>query len=176
MAITKADKVRLVEHYKKNEEWVKTVSILKQFAIPVNEINAVRRTLAKVDCKLSVVKKRIFLSQMKELWYGDVDLDTLEGSVVILYSYWDEFAWLKVIENVRKGWKKAKAKYEIDYVWGWFGKEWKDGEYVNSLAVLPSKEELVAKLLYLMTYPIQSFVMALDQIKQKQEWGDSSQS
>ncbi len=167
MAITKAIKAKLVNDYKKNVEWEKNVVVLKQFAIPVNEINKVRIELAKVGCKINVVKKRIFLNQMKDFGYGDVSLDILEWSAIVLYSYTDEFAWLKEIEKVRKLWKKAKAKYEIDYIGWWFDKEWKDASYVNSLATLPSKEELVSKLLYLMNYPLQSFVMALDQIKEK---------
>lgn len=176
MAITKAIKAKLMDDYKRNEEWAINIVALKQFAIPVNEINKVRIELAKVDCKINVVKKRIFWAQMKEFGYWNVELDILEGSIVALYSYWDAFAWLKVVEKFRKEWGKWKAKYEVNYIWWWFEKEWKDAEYVNNLATLPSKEELVWKLLYLMNYPLQSFVMALDQIGQKKWWENPSQS
>jgi len=39
----------------------------------------------------------------------------LEGSAVILYSYQDEFAPLKVIAKFIKAWKKQDKKYAFDY-------------------------------------------------------------
>lgn len=43
----------------------------------------------------------------------------------------------------------------------------KDAKYVTTLATLPSKEELLAKFLFLLKYPIQSFTIALDKIRQQ---------
>jgi ribosomal protein L10 len=37
------------------------------------------------------------------------------------------------------------------------------------MANLPSKEEAVSKLLFLLNYPVQSFVRVLDAIREKKE-------
>lgn len=79
----------------------------------------------------------------------------------------DEYAPMKEIQKFIKAGKKAEKKYSIEYVGGWFDKQWKDGEYVTALATLPTKEELVGKLLFLLQHPIQKFVGTLDAIAKK---------
>lgn len=170
MALTKKEKWKLVDSYKSNIEGAKSVVVLKQFWIPVNDINSVRMALAEVGGKIQIVKKRIFLSTMQQSGFEWWQLDELEGSAVILYSYQDEFAPLKVIAKFIKAWKKQDKKYAFDYSWGWFGNSWKDKNYTSELANLPSKEELVWKLAFLFNYPLTSFARALNEIAKKNEW------
>lgn len=173
MALTRKEKVHLLEAYKKNLESSKNVIAMRQQSIPVNEINTVRSQMAEVNGKMLVVKKRIFLNVLKEAGYEWWELKDLDGSVVVVYSYDDEFAPLKAVSTVKKGWKKSKSKFDIEYLWGWFWNEWKWAEYVTQLAEMPSKEELVGKFMYMINYPIQSFAQVLDQIRQKKEsWND----
>lgn len=63
--------------------------------------------------------------------------------------------------------KKAKRDYQFTYVGGWYEKGWKDAMYVETLAGLPSKEELLGKFLFLLKYPIQSFAATLKQVAEK---------
>jgi hypothetical protein len=42
------------------------------------------------------------------------------------------------------------------------------------MANIPSKEELLSKLVWLFNYPVQSFTSVLDQIAKKKEEGDSA--
>lgn len=170
MTLVRKDKEKLLEKYSLDLKWAKNIVVLKQFAIPVNNINAIRIEIAQEWWKLSVVKKRLFLNVIKNAWMWWCELDELEWSAIILYSYEDEFSPLKVIAKYIKQWKKEDKKYLFDYLWWWYDGEWKDKTYVKSLAELPTKPELVWKLLYLMNYPLQSFAMALDQISKKKSW------
>jgi ribosomal protein L10 len=74
---------------------------------------------------------------------------------------------LKVVSKIMKDWKKKKVQYGFEYLWGWFDNDWKDSNYVKQLADMPSKEELVGKFMFMMNYPVQSFVQVLDQIAKK---------
>ena len=84
-----------------------------------------------------------------------------------MYAHDDEFGPLKVINKYLKEFKKDNKKSEFSFLGGWFEKKWQGGEYVNELANVPSKEELISKLCYLFNYPLQSFAVALSEIAKK---------
>ena len=173
MALTRKQKWQLVDDYKKLLNEAKNVVIMKQFAIPVNEINKVRMDIKDAGWKLQVVKKRLFLRALKETWYEDVDLDKFEWSVIVLYSMEDEFKPLKVIDKYLKQWKKEKQKYSFEYLGGYYDKQWKEREYVAEIASLPTKDELIGKFAFLLKYPVQAFAMCLKQIWEKQDQGEN---
>jgi len=99
-----------------------------------------------------------------------VPVETLEGSIAVLYTHneVDMYAPLKVINKWRKNRKKDKLEYGFEYVGGWYDKQWKDSSYVGALADLPTKEELVAKFLFLLNHPVSSFARAMKAIADKQ--------
>lgn len=170
MALKRKDKEQLVENYKQIGQWVKNIIVLKQHWLPVNEINKVRMDITDVSWRLIVVKKRIFLKYMKENWFQEIDLSNLQWSVVALYAYEDEYAPLKVVSKYSKLWDKEKLEYWYEYLGWWFDNEWRDAQYIKTMADMPSKEELVGKLLWLMNYPMQGLVMCLDQLSKKNGW------
>lgn len=169
MTLVRKDKEKLMEKYKKNLEWAKNIVVLKQFGLPVNDINMVRMDVEETKWKLMVVKKRIFLSIVHNWGYQWWELDNLEDSIIVLYSYEDEFSPLKVIAKYAKQWKKEERKYGFEYLGWWFDNSWKEKEYVAELASMPTKEELVWKFMFLLNYPIQGLAVALDQIAKKKE-------
>jgi ribosomal protein L10 len=48
-------------------------------------------------------------------------------------------------------------------------KKWLDQATMTEVANLPSKEELIGKMLFLLKYPAQSFASVVDQIAKKGE-------
>jgi len=48
-------------------------------------------------------------------------------------------------------------------------KKWLDSATMTEVANLPSKEELIGKMMFLFKYPVQSFTSVLDQIAKKGE-------
>ncbi len=167
MALTRKDKEKLSDSYKKSLDWVKTVVVLKQFWIPVNEINKVRIDMVKNWWKFNIIKKRVFLKDVKASWFKWWELADLEGSVSVLMNYQEWYSPLKVIAKYKKQWEKEKKQFWFEYLWWWFDNEWKDKSFVADMANMPSKEELLWKFVYLLNYPLQSFVVALDQIAKK---------
>lgn len=167
MAISKKQKKELVQGYEGDLSSAVNVVILKQSGIPVNESNALRMSLAEMGGKLNIVRKRLFLRSLEAAGYQIVEHKDLDGAVVALYSTTDEYAPLKEVQKYMKALKKAEKKYGFEYVGGWFDKEWKDAAYVQALATLPTKEELVGKFLFLLKHPVQKFVGTLDAIAKK---------
>jgi large subunit ribosomal protein L10 len=94
---------------------------------------------------------------------------------MILYSIEDEFKPLKAVHKFVKLWKKEKLPYQLEYLGGFYDKQWKEVDYVKEIAELPTKDELIAKFAFLIKYPVQAFAMNLKQIvdKKSQEENNS---
>ncbi len=110
------------------------------------------------------------MKALEQAGYETVDLDKLEGSVVVLYANGEAYAPLKVVNKFAKefaGDKNTKAAFK--FLGAWYDKKWADGDYVTELANIPSREELLSKLCYLFNYPLQSFACVVDQVAKKQE-------
>ncbi len=167
MAITKQQKFDLVSGYATDLAKAKNVVLVKQSGVPVNDSNALRMSLVDIGGKFSVVRKRLFLRSLADAGMETVAHELLDGAVVALYATEDEYAPMKELQKFLKAAKKADKQYSVEYVGGWFDKEWKDGAYVSALASLPSKEELVGKFLFLLKHPVQKFVGTLDAIAKK---------
>jgi len=169
MALTRKQKGQVVDEYKKLLQDAKNVVIMNQKSIPVNEVVKLRKGVAEGGGKLKVVKKRLFLRALEEAGYESVKREDLDGSVIVLFSLDDEYSPLKSINKQIKEWKKQDQPFSLSFLGGWYDKEWKDAGYVETIASIPSKQELLGQLAYLLNYPIQSFAYALDQIAQKGE-------
>ncbi len=167
MALTRKQKEKLLETYKDLLNKAKNIVVMQQEAIPVNEINKVRMAVKESGGKLQVVKKRLFLMALKAVNYEEINLDKLQGSIIVLYSLEDEFKPLKALHKIVKWWKKEKAPYKLEYLGGFYEMKWKDADYVREIAELPTKDELIGKFAFLIKFPVQSFVMNLKQIAEK---------
>lgn len=157
MALTRKDKIKLVKDYETLLKDTKNVIVLWYDCIPVSESIILRKQFRSQWALYKVVKKNVFARAVSNLGY-EVDLNKLTSSISVLFASNDGIENLKIIEEVKKQWKKDKATSKLEYLWWWFNWKWEDAEYVSTLAKLPSKQELVWKFLYMVKYPIQGFV------------------
>ena len=169
MTITKAKKDQLLAKYKNDLVGSANAVIVKQSGIAVTVANKIRMELRTADGEMNIIKKRIFLRALKDAGLEEVNVDALEWSVFALYSHENEFGPLKVINKYLKEFKRENKWSEFSFIGGWFEKKWQGSEYVNELANVPTKEELLSKLCYLFNYPLQSFACVLSEIAKKQE-------
>lgn len=170
MAITKEKKIELIKSYVEDLKSSNNVVIVQQNAVPVNAANNLRKDMSGTDGKFSVIRKRLFLRAVKEAWLDEIDIKVLEGPIVALYAKGDEYAPLKVVNKYLKKFKYDDEWSSFSFLWGWFGKKRESAEYVDELANIPTKEELLSKLAYLFNYPLQSFAVVLNEIAKKL-WG-----
>ncbi|MCK9467444.1 MAG: 50S ribosomal protein L10 [Candidatus Absconditabacterales bacterium] len=177
MAITKDKKVNLIKEYVQDLQEAKNLVIIKQSGLPVSTDTEVRKNIRDESGKFNVIRKRLFLRALKEAGYPEIDLDQMSGSAVAVYAKGDEYAPLKVINKYLKSFQKDKdSTASFEFMLGYFDGERKDSDYVNELANIPSRDELLSKLVRLFNYPVQSLTSVLDQIaKKKAESTDSTQ-
>ena len=170
MTISKEKKIELVKQYVQDLQSAKNVVVLQQTWIPVVSATKMRKDVLAVEGKYNVIRKNLFLLALKEAGYEDVAESDLEGSVVVLYANGDEYGPMKVVNKYAKEFSADKeSNANVKFLWGWYDKKWHNAEYVNELANIPSREELLSKLSYLFNYPVQSLACVIDQIAKKAE-------
>lgn len=167
MALTKQQKTELISQYTNTLTSGKAIVLVEQSGLPVEDVVAFKKQLAQTQTTSKVVKKRLLVQTAEKNGYDAVNLGTLKGSLIALAIDEENFAPLKVVVTMNKMFKKSGKKSLYSFLWGWYGKSWKDADYVSTLANIPSKEELIGKFLYLLQYPIQSTAAVLDQIAKK---------
>jgi large subunit ribosomal protein L10 len=170
MAISKDKKQQLVEQYVSDLKSAQNVVIVQQNGISVNTSSEVRKEILGVAGKFNVVRKRLFLRALAEAGYETVDIDQLEGPIGVLYATTDEYGPLKVVNKFAKEFVKDKdSESSFKFLGAWYDKKFQDGAYVDELANIPSREELLSKLAYLFNYPLQSFACVVNEVAKKQE-------
>lgn len=109
-----------------------------------------------VDCK--IYKNTLIKLAAKECGYDEKILDILNGSTAVAFGMKDAVAPAKITKKYVDEFKKMELKAGVV-----------DGEYydkamVEKLATIPSKEELIAKMLGSMMAPLSGLARVLNAI------------
>jgi large subunit ribosomal protein L10 len=120
----------------------------------VKDMTQLRRDLRAEGVDLQVLKKTLMNRALKEAGI-EMDAKVLEGQVAIAISSRDEVAAAKIIA------KLAKVNENLKIVGGILGTKELSTAEVNALAKLPSKEELLSKLVGTLNAPVSGFVNVL---------------
>lgn len=116
----------------------------------------------KEGVELLVAKKSLLARAFKEAGV-DVDVTTFDGSILTAFGMQDEIAPVKMIAAL------AKDREQIKIVGGLMDGKTVDATYIKTLAKLPSKKELYAKLVGSIFSPVSGFVRVLNAIATKDE-------
>ena len=92
--------------------------------------------------------------------FDDVNL---VGTNAIAFGYEDPVAPAKIVNDF------AKTHPKIELKMGFVEGEFYDAENIKKLAEIPSRDELIAKLLGSLKAPVSNFVYLVDAIAKKQE-------
>lgn len=122
--------------------------------LTVKNMTTLRKELRESGIEFQVLKKTLINIALKDAGI-DVDAKKLEGQVAIAVSSGDEVAAAKIIA------KTAKANENLKIVGGILGIKELSAQEVKALAQLPSKEELLAKLVGTINAPVSGFVNVL---------------
>jgi large subunit ribosomal protein L10 len=133
----------------------KSVVLTTFKGLTVEEETALRKKLRENDIEYKVYKNSLMQRAFNELGYKEFDAD-LNGTTSIAFSYRDEVAAAKIIaQNAKELNNKIAAKS------GLLNGAYIDAKGVGELAALPSREELIAKMLGSLNAPIANFAGVL---------------
>ena len=119
--------------------------------LSVADVNAVRRELRANNVGYKVAKKTLIRKVATEKGYKDIPREVMEGSVAMAVAYGDPIAPARLLKGL------AKTHEKLGLLGGLFEGQILSSKEALQYASLPSKEELLAKLVYMMKSPIQGF-------------------
>ena len=154
MSANQEAKKVVVEDIKEKINNSKSVVLVKFTGLTVAEDTELRREFRKNNVEYKVLKNTLIRRAFNDMGVTDFDED-LNGPTSVAFGA-DETAAAKVIVEAAKKYQD-KVSVKSAYVDG--GKV--DVKGVQALASMPSKEELIAKMLGSMQAPIANFVGVL---------------
>lgn len=151
MAATKAKKQEMLAEVQTMFNEGKSVFFADFRGLTVAEIQAIRRELRANKVGYKVAKKTLIRKAAQENGYAEIPRDVMEGSIAMTVGYEDPIAPARLLKGL------AKTYDKLALLGGLFEGKVLSGKDALAYASLPSKEELLAKLVYVMKSPIQGF-------------------
>jgi large subunit ribosomal protein L10 len=174
MALTRAQKQELVDRYEGGLARAPHAFLITYQGIKVNDVTDLRARVRAAGGSYEVVKNTLALRAIEGKPLAALS-STFTGAVAVVYTAGDAVAVAKTLTEF------AKTVPQIVFRGGIVDGKPIAANEVEQIAKLPSREELIAKLLFLLQSPMirlvrtlaaipREFVVVLDQIgKQKAE-------
>ena len=153
-------KKQVVEEIKEKFSKAKTIAFVDYRGLTVAEDTALRKKFREAGCDYKVYKNRLMLKALSDLGI-ECPANLLEGTTAVAIGYEDEIAPAKIACNCAKDTKKMAIKFGI------LNGVSVSADDIEALAKLPSREELIAKLLLIFTNPMRSLAVAVNEIAKK---------
>lgn len=154
MPKTKEEKKRIVNNLTEKLNKTKSVILTNYQGLAVNQMQELKREIEKNKGEYSVVKNTLFLKALSKSKLSGIKIGNLFGPLALGLGT-DEVSAAKIIYNFYKKYKLPKI------ISGILNKKLLSQEEVIALAQLPTKDELLAKTVFVISAPISSFMQVL---------------
>lgn len=132
--------------------------------LKVEEVTELRNKFREAGIDYKVYKNTLVRRAAAEVGnMAQFDNVNLVGTNAIAFGYEDPVAPAKIVNDF------AKTHPKLELKMGFVEGEFYDAENIKKLAEIPSREELIAKLLGSLKAPVSNFVYLVDAIAKKQE-------
>jgi len=156
MPKSKVQKQEILRSLEKKIERAKSVVFAGFNALEVKDNELLRDQLRQENGEYFVTKKTLLNLAFKNQGVDGLDAKSLDGKLAAIFSYEDEVAAAKILDNFRKD--KGQKLY---FLGGVMEGKLLSKEEIEAVAKLPSKPELYAKVVGSLNAPISGFVNAL---------------
>ncbi len=153
--LTREQKKALVEELTNQIKEAKAVIFTNYRGLTVTDMTTLKKELKKEEANLKVYKKKLVNIALKNAGIKDLDVTQLEGQLAVTVSSQDEVIPAKILA------KFSKSNENLKILGGLLGKEIMEAKQVSALAKLPSKEELLAKVVGSLSAPLTGLVNVL---------------
>lgn len=151
---TKQQKKELVKDLAEKIKTSKAVVLSDFKGLSVKDMTILRSELREKNINLQVLKKTLINIAFKEAGV-EMDVKKIEGQLAVAVASDDEVEAAKIIARM------SKVNENLKIMGGLLGKNVLSQEEVMALSKLPSKEELLAKLVGTLKAPISGFTNVL---------------
>lgn len=157
MALTKAQKVEVLNNLKDLIKDAKSVGFTANTGLTVEEITNLRIGLREVNATFTLAKKTLIKLAFKEVFDIEIDDSLLPNQIALVVSNEDAVSGLGKVNDFRK-----KVEDKIEWAGSYFEWELKNAEETKVIASMPSKETLLGRLVGSMQSPLSSLARFFD--------------
>ncbi len=173
MPLTRQQKQELLDSYQEGMAGAQHLFLLDYKGVTVNEDTEFRRRVREVGGTYEVVKNRIVLMAIEGKALQDLN-DRFQGPTAVAYTADDPVGLAKAVTAF------VKEVPAVEIKGGLVEGQIIAPEDIQKIASLPSREELLTKMVFLLQSPVsglvrvlgaipRQFVIALDQVRQQKE-------
>ncbi len=162
MALTKTQKKKIIEELKEKIGKQKIMIFVDFTGLKVKDLSHLRKKLKAANNELKVAKKTLIGIAFKEAKI-EVEPKKLPGEIALVFGYKEEISPAKIIWQFSQENPNLKilagflAPYILEPRGGWI-----EAEKVIELAKLPTRKELLGRLVGSISAPISNFVNVLE--------------
>jgi len=153
--LTKTQKKQLVENLADKIKRQQSLVFTDIAKLNVKDMQVLRRELKKIGIEYKAAKKTLVNLALKKA-KKDIDVSEINGSLGLAFGYEDPLLPIKMI------FKFAKKHNSLKVVGGIMEDRFLTFEEVEALSKIPSREELLAKLVWSIKGPISGLVNVLE--------------
>lgn len=158
-------KQELVQSYKEKLEKSKGFVVFFDFqGIDAYPLNLLRLDIKELKGEIVVGKNTLFYRAFSDTVLSD-HRDLFVGPTAALFAYEDPVAVVKKLKEALK--ERFGEEWDKKLKGGLLGYKYITPEQIKELAQLPSREELIAKLLGVLMAPVTQLAMTLKAVPQK---------
>jgi large subunit ribosomal protein L10 len=154
---TKAFKQEKINYIKENLEKAKVAIVTNYKGLSVEEITGLRRLLQKEGADYTVTKNTLAKIALKGTSF-EILSDAMKESTAIAFGFKDEISPAKVLAKFIKDVKKGEI------IAGSIDGQLYDAAQIDTLAKIPSREELYAKMLGCVNSPATGIAGAVNAV------------
>jgi len=173
MALSRAQKEAIVGRYQDGMAVAPHAFLLDYKGIDVPAVTELRQKIRESGASYEVIKNTLALHAI-EGQPLELLKDSFSGPIAVAYSETDPVSLAKVLTEF------AKSAPMLEFKGGLIDGQPVEAAQIEEIAALPSREELMAKLLFLLQSPItrlaqtlnaitRDFVVVLDQVSAQKE-------
>ena len=138
----------------------KSIVLVDYKGISVSDDTTLRKTMRDNKVVYKVIKNTLFNKACEQLGIAGLE-ESLNGTTAFAFSGEDETAAPRLVKKATKDYSTLSIKA------GLYNGKAIDEKEVMALASIPSKEQLVAQLLYVLNAPVASLARAFKAIAEK---------
>ena len=155
-------KKAVVAEIKDKFERAQSAVVIDYMGINVDEANNLRKHLRENNVDYSVYKNTLVKKAVEGTEYEEI-AQVLSGPSAFAFGYEDATAPARELKKFMK--QINKMSFKAGLVEG----KYMDAEGIDSVAMLPSREELIAKFMGSISSPIQKFAFLMKAVAEKME-------
>ncbi len=154
MALTKQQKQKILDDLRDKIARQKAIILVGIVGLKVKDLTDLRRRLKNIDANIQITKKTLAEIALKEKKL-DFDKNKIKQEVGFVFGFGEEIGTAKTVYQF------SKENENLKILGGYLENKFEEAEEIITLAQLPTREELLAKLVGSISNPILGFLNVL---------------